>query len=95
MEGTPRERPKIDAMPEARTFAVVLEPGDETSGYTAIVPALPGVVAEGDTIEEAVANARDAACLCVEDLMQQGLEAPQSDAGARLEYIEVPFANTS
>lgn len=38
---------------------VVLEPSDE-GGYTVYVPSLPGCISEGDTIEEALANIREA-----------------------------------
>ena len=38
---------------------VVLEPSDE-GGFTAIVPALPGCISEGDTRDEALANIREA-----------------------------------
>ena len=41
------------------TFKVVLEPSEE-GGYTVYVPALPGCVSEGDTIEEALQNIREA-----------------------------------
>jgi len=34
-------------------FKVVLEPSEE-GGYTVYVPALPGCVSEGETIEEAL-----------------------------------------
>jgi predicted RNase H-like HicB family nuclease len=44
---------------------VVLEPSDE-GGYTALVPALPGCVSEGDTVEEAMANIREAIELYLE-----------------------------
>ncbi len=44
---------------------VVLEPSDE-GGYTAIVPALPGCVSEGDTRDEALANIREAIELYLE-----------------------------
>jgi len=43
-------------------FAVVLEP-DEDGGFTALVPSLPGVVTQGETVEEALENARDAIAL--------------------------------
>lgn len=76
-----------------RTYAVVLEPDEDEGGYTAIVPALPGVVTEGDTIDEALANARDAIQLCLEDLAERGDEIPSSDTGARLERVEVPIAS--
>ncbi|MCX5977554.1 MAG: type II toxin-antitoxin system HicB family antitoxin [Coprothermobacterota bacterium] len=44
---------------------VILEPSDE-GGYTAIVPALPGCISEGDTKEEALGNIREAIDLYLE-----------------------------
>lgn len=38
---------------------VVLEKSDD-GGYTVYVPALPGCISEGDTIEEALANIKEA-----------------------------------
>lgn len=44
---------------------VVLEPSDE-GGYTVVVPALPGCISEGDTINEALENIREATKLYLE-----------------------------
>ena len=44
---------------------VILEPSDE-GGYTAIVPALPGCISEGDSKEEALRNIREAIDLYLE-----------------------------
>jgi predicted RNase H-like HicB family nuclease len=44
---------------------VILEPSDE-GGYTAIVPALPGCISEGETREEALDNIHEAIRLYVE-----------------------------
>ncbi|MBV9440652.1 MAG: type II toxin-antitoxin system HicB family antitoxin [Candidatus Eremiobacteraeota bacterium] len=44
------------------SFAVVLEP-DEDGGFTVLVPSLPGVVTQGETVDEALENARDAIAL--------------------------------
>jgi predicted RNase H-like HicB family nuclease len=44
---------------------VVLEPSDE-GGYTVYVPSLPGCISEGDTVEEALANIREAIELYLE-----------------------------
>jgi len=44
---------------------IVLEPSDE-GGYTAYVPALPGCISEGDSVEEAMANVREAIELYLE-----------------------------
>ncbi len=44
---------------------VVLEPSDE-GGYTVYVPSLPGCISEGETVEEALANIREAIDLYLE-----------------------------
>ncbi|MBI4727769.1 type II toxin-antitoxin system HicB family antitoxin [candidate division TA06 bacterium] len=46
-------------------FKVVLEPSEE-GGYTAFVPSLPGCISEGETLEEAMANIREAIELYLE-----------------------------
>ena len=47
------------------TLKVVLERSDE-GGYTVYVPSLPGCVSEGETIDEAMANIREAVELYLE-----------------------------
>jgi predicted RNase H-like HicB family nuclease len=46
---------------------ILLEPSEE-GGYTALVPALPGCMSEGNTKEEALKNIREAIDLYVEEL---------------------------
>ena len=41
------------------TYSIKIEPQKE-GGYTVTVPSLPGCISEGDTIEEATANIKDA-----------------------------------
>jgi predicted RNase H-like HicB family nuclease len=50
-----------------REFDVVLLE-DETGGYVAIVPALPGCHTQGDTLAEVLENAKEAIDLYVETL---------------------------
>jgi len=38
---------------------VILEPSDE-GGYTVYAPSLPGCISEGETIEESLANIKEA-----------------------------------
>jgi predicted RNase H-like HicB family nuclease len=45
---------------------VILEPSDE-GGYTVYVPTLPGCISEGDTMEEALGNIREAIDLYLEE----------------------------
>ena len=44
---------------------VIFESSDD-GGYTVYVPSLPGCISEGDTIEEAMANIREAIELYLE-----------------------------
>ena len=59
----------------AYDFKVLLEP-DETGGYVVSCPSLPGCYTQGDSIEAALANIREAIELCLEDLQAQGETLP-------------------
>ena len=54
-------------MREVYDFKVLLEP-DETGGYVAICPSLPGCYSQGETVEEAMENIEEAILLCLEDM---------------------------
>jgi antitoxin HicB len=43
-----------------RPYTIVLVPEPEEGGYSVLVPALPGCVTQGETVEEAIAMAQDA-----------------------------------
>jgi predicted RNase H-like HicB family nuclease len=58
-------------------FKVLLEP-DETGGYVAVCPALPGCYSQGDTVAEAMANIKEAIELCLEDLRARGETIPDT-----------------
>ena len=49
---------------------------DETGGYVGTCPALPGLVTEGDTLEEAREMAADAIRGYVESLQKDGAPIP-------------------
>jgi predicted RNase H-like HicB family nuclease len=57
---------------------VVLEPS-ELGGFTAVVPALPGCVSEGETRDEALANIREAIQLCLEPLEEDSVLGPGAE----------------
>jgi predicted RNase H-like HicB family nuclease len=48
-------------------------------GYHALCPALPGCHSEGDTLEEAVANIREAITVYLESLRAHGEALPVED----------------
>ena len=59
-------------------YTVILEP-EEVGGYHAFCPALKGLHTHGDTLEEAIANAREAIQLYLDDLRACGEEVPVED----------------
>jgi predicted RNase H-like HicB family nuclease len=57
---------------------VVLEPSDE-GGYTAIVPALPGCISEGETRDEVLANIQEAIRLYLEPVEDDAAVAADAE----------------
>jgi antitoxin HicB len=72
---------------QSYTYTVVLEP-DPAGGYVVHCPALPGVVTEGETAEEALAMARDAITGYLESLRKDGLPIPE-ERGALVSPLTV------
>jgi antitoxin HicB len=58
-----------------RTYTVILEPAEE-GGFTVHVPALPEVVTEGETEAEALAMAKEAIELALEERLAEGEAIP-------------------
>lgn len=56
-------------------YRVMLEP-DPEGGYAVWVPALPGCVSQGDSIEEALGNIREAIQCYVESALKHGEVLP-------------------
>lgn len=57
-------------------YTVYFEPAEE-GGFVVTCPALPGLVTEGDTIEEAREMARDAIRAYLESLQKDGQPIPR------------------
>ena len=51
---------------------VVLEPSDE-GGLTVYVPSLPGCISEGETVDQGLANIREAIELYLEPVEDDGI----------------------
>ena len=56
-------------------FKVFLEP-DEDGGYVVVCPSLQGCYSQGETVDEALANIKEAIELCLEDLEASGETIP-------------------
>lgn len=60
---------------KSATYRVVLRKEPE-GVYTAMVPSIPGCVTWGETIEEAITMAQEAAEGCLEVYAEKGIEMP-------------------
>jgi predicted RNase H-like HicB family nuclease len=58
-------------MAEPNEVEFIFEP-DPDGGYHAYAPELPGLHTQGDTLDEAMANAKEALVLYVEGLREEG-----------------------
>lgn len=67
----------------SKTYRVVLRKEPEGT-YTAIVPALPGCITWGETVEHAMEMAKEAIEGCIEVLKEEGEPVP--DDNETLEY---------
>jgi predicted RNase H-like HicB family nuclease len=71
------------------SYAVILEPEAE-GGFSVIVPALPEAHTQGETVEEALANAREVVELVLECRAEFGENIPPSDVdNIRVERVSV------
>ncbi len=66
-------------MPTEYSFTVLFEPAEE-GGFVVTCPALPGVVTQGETLEEARRMAEDAIRGYLESLRKDGLAIPEDSA---------------
>lgn len=57
-------------------YRVVFEPQEE-GGFTVYVPALPGCVSQGETVEEATENTKEAIRLYLESLRERKISVPR------------------
>jgi antitoxin HicB len=57
------------------TYKVLLKPEPE-GGFTVNVPALPGCITYGETLDEAKVNAQEAIELYIESLKEHGEDIP-------------------
>jgi predicted RNase H-like HicB family nuclease len=71
-------------------YTVVVHNAEE-GGYWVEVPALPGCLSQGETIEEALSNIKEAIELHIEGLKEDGQEIPK-DTGFVLGRINVPIS---
>ena len=77
-------------------YPVWIETGSDTTAWGVVVPDLPGCFSAGDTLEEALANAEEAAAAWIDAALDAGeaIPAPTTDAmptrkGWALAYVDI------
>ena len=73
-----------------RKYTVVVHSAEE-GGYWVEVPALPGCLSQGETVEEALAKIREAIEAHLEAFREEGQEIP-SEHGLVIREVEVAVA---
>jgi len=70
-------------------YTVILYPEPDEGGYSVTVPALPGCVTQGETLEEAIAMAKDAIHLYIETLLAEGEPIPEEQVHPQAIVVNV------
>ncbi len=78
-------------MPKVLRYDVVFEEAKE-GGYTALVPALPGCISEGDTLKETEKNIEEAILVYLESLQKDGQNITKPGKSL-LGSVEIPTSN--
>ena len=63
-------------------YLVAIETGDASHAFGVVVPDLPGCFSAGDTLEEAIDNAREAIGLWLEATIEDGGNIPSPRAAS-------------
>ena len=74
-------------------YTILLDPDPEDGTYTVTVPALPGIVTQGSSIEEAIAMAKDAIELHLEGLVAHGEPIPREHYPPQVLTVPVRVAS--
>ncbi len=72
-----------------RKYTIILEPDLEEGGYTVTVPALPGCITQGETIEQCIERAREAIAGYIESLVSEGEPVPEETEPPQMITISV------
>ncbi len=63
---------------------VVIEEDEEVGGYVVSCPSLPGCFSQGDTIEEALENIKEAIQACLESLGEDEIKSYLTKPSAKI-----------
>lgn len=64
-------------------YPIAIESGDDNHAFGVVVPDIPGCFSAGDTLDEAIANAREAIEFHLDGLAEDQVEIPVASAVAK------------
>lgn len=72
-----------------RKYTIILDPDTEEGGYTVTVPALPGCITQGETVEQCIERAKEAIQGYIESLVAAGEPIPEKVERPQMVTIDV------
>lgn len=72
-----------------RTYTIILEADTEEGGYTVTVPALPGCITQGETVEQCLERAHEAIEGYLESLKADGAPIPEDANPPQIHIVHV------
>ncbi|MCL4369488.1 MAG: type II toxin-antitoxin system HicB family antitoxin [Chloroflexi bacterium] len=72
-----------------RHYTILLHEDREQGGYWVTVPALLGILTQGDTLEQVIANAREAISLHLRGMIADGEPIPEDEENTQAVTIVV------
>ncbi len=72
-----------------RNYTIILEPDFDEGGYTVTVPALPGCITQGETVEQCIERAREAIEGYIETLIMDSMTIPEETERPQMITISV------
>lgn len=82
---------KLATYKTIQTFPVILEE-DKSGGYVVTNPAIEGCYSQGETIEEALENIKEATELCVEEMAEKAKKIKTKNISLHLINITNKYA---
>lgn len=73
-------------------YPIAIEPGDERHAFGVVVPDLPGCFSAGDSLDEAIGNAKEAIELWMESVIEDGGPIPEASPIAN-HQVDPEFAS--
>lgn len=64
-------------------YPIAIEPGDDSRAFGVVVPDIPGCFSAGDTLDEAIANAREAIDFHLDGLAEDNADIPVASSFAK------------